>query len=54
MPQYPPEPVRIEYDSRGKRSSKTFTDHYAARRFYAAKDKAGKHPKVIKPTKRQA
>ncbi len=43
---YPVEPVTIEYDARGKRVTRTFTDHYEARRFYAAKYKAGKRPKV--------
>jgi hypothetical protein len=38
--------VAIEYDSNGKRVSKEFADAYAARRFYAAKDKQGKHPQV--------
>jgi hypothetical protein len=45
---YPPEPVAIEYDARGRRTQRLFTDHYEARRFYAAKYKAGKRPKVIK------
>ena len=48
MPKYPPQPVAIEYDARGKRVRKLFTDHYQARRFYAAKDKAGRNPKVKK------
>lgn len=46
MPRYQPEPVAIEYTSRGKRVLKQFTDHYAARRFYSMKDKQGKRPKV--------
>lgn len=41
--------VRVEYDSRCKRASKTFDDPYAARRFYVAKLKAGKNPRVLKP-----
>jgi hypothetical protein len=43
---YPPVQIIVEYDSRGSRASKTFTDHYEARRFYASKLKAGKHPSV--------
>ncbi len=47
MPKYPPEPITIEFDGRsGKRSTKTFADHYEARRFYASKFKAGKKPRV--------
>ena len=34
--------VKVEYDCRGKRTTKTFKDAYAARRFYAAKLRAGK------------
>lgn len=41
-------PVLVEYDSRGKRVIKRFEDAYAARRFYTAKDKQGKNPKVRK------
>jgi len=48
MPIYPPQPVAVEYDSRGKRVLKTFKDHYEARRFFALKDKQGKRPKVRK------
>lgn len=39
-------PVRVEYDSRGKRVTKEFADANEAKKFYAAKEKAGKHPKV--------
>lgn len=39
--------VTIEYDSRGGRALRSFRDPYAARRFYTAKDKEGKHPKII-------
>jgi hypothetical protein len=48
MPIFKPKPeaVAVEYDCRGKRVCKTFTDHFEARRFYSAKDKAGKNPKV--------
>lgn len=50
MPKYPPEPIVIEYDDRrtGSRVRKHFNDHYQARRFYAAKHKAGRRPKVLK------
>ena len=41
-------PVAVEYDCRGKRETKTFTDAYAARRFYVAKLNAGKNPTVKK------
>ncbi len=34
--------VTVQYDRRGKRVRKTFADAYAARRFYAAKFKAGR------------
>ena len=40
--------VRVEYDCRGERKSKRFENAYAARRFYAAKLKAGKNPVVKK------
>jgi hypothetical protein len=43
---YPPVKIVIEYDSRGQRESKAFTDHYKARRFYASKFKQGKNPTV--------
>ncbi len=39
--------VTIEYDSRGGRALRSFRDPYAARRFYVAKDREGKRPKVI-------
>jgi DNA invertase Pin-like site-specific DNA recombinase len=38
--------VTVEYDAAKGRTSRTFPNAYAARRFYAAKDKAGKHPAV--------
>jgi hypothetical protein len=44
-----PEDVTLEYTSRGKRVRKTFDDMYAARRFYAAKLRAGADPKVVRP-----
>lgn len=40
-------PVTVEYDTRGKRTTRTFTDAYAARQFYCAKAKAGKRPRVV-------
>lgn len=40
--------VAIEYDCRGQRVTKTFTDAFAARRFFIAKEKAGKNPCVKK------
>jgi hypothetical protein len=40
--------VVIEYDCRNTRVSRKFDDPRVARRFYAAKLKAGKHPKVKK------
>ena len=39
--------VTVEYDSRGKRVSKEFTDAYAARRFYITKSREGKNPHII-------
>ena len=39
-------PVSVEYDSRGKRATKTFDDANVAKRFYAAKLKDGKNPAV--------
>jgi len=42
-------PVDVEYDLRGKRARKHFEDATKAKRFYAAKDKAGKNPTVVKP-----
>jgi integrase len=40
-------PVVVEYDGKDGRVSKRFEDAFAGRRFYAAKDKTGKHPKVL-------
>ncbi len=41
--------VAVEYDCKGKRKTKEFgTDAYAAKRFYQAKLKAGKHPCIKK------
>lgn len=44
----PKQSVSVEYDYRKRRVSKTFTDAYAARRFFVAKLNAGKNPKVTK------
>lgn len=38
----------VEYDSRGRRVWKSFTCCYAARRFFVAKEKAGKRPRVVR------
>jgi hypothetical protein len=46
--QAPNEPVVIEYDCRGRRVTKSFADAHAARRFWIAKDKAEKNPKIKK------
>jgi hypothetical protein len=43
--------VIVEYDMRGGRAQKLFTDAYLGRRFFVAKDKAGKNPKVVNPLK---
>jgi len=40
--------VVVEYDCRGKRKSKQFCDPYEARRFWIAKEKAGRNPKCKK------
>ena len=47
-------PVVVEYDCRGERKSKRFSDPYEARRFYAAKFKANKNPMVKKERRDQA
>ena len=46
--QSPDEPVAVEYDCRGRRVTKVFASAYAARRFWIAKDKAGKNPQIKK------
>jgi len=38
--------VIVEYDCRGRRKQKRFSDAYAARRFWIAKDRDGKNPQV--------
>ena len=45
----PPPRIAVEYDGRKGRDVRTFKDLYAARRFYAAKYRAGKNPKVVSP-----
>lgn len=42
----PHEPVAVEYDAKGVRTSKTFVDPVAARRFYVAKSKSRCNPQV--------
>jgi hypothetical protein len=42
----PPQRIGVEYDGRGGRRTKVFDDLFAARRFYAAKLKQGKNPRV--------
>ena len=39
--------ISIEYDRHGTRAIKTFTNLYESRRFYIAKDKAGKNPTIV-------
>lgn len=41
-----PQPIEIEYDKNGERVRKWFPNAIAARRFYMAKERAGKNPKV--------
>jgi hypothetical protein len=38
--------VAVEYDCRGSRKQREFDDAFEARRFYTAKDKAGRNPVV--------
>lgn len=38
--------ITVSYEKRGRREYKHFTDAYAARRFYVAKFKAGRAPRV--------
>ena len=44
LPPEAPSEVTVEYDSRGRRESKTFDDPNEARQFYGAKFRAGKRP----------
>ena len=39
--------VVIEYDAKGERVTREFKDACASRRFYVAKDREGKHPKIV-------
>lgn len=41
--------IQVEYDCRGGRACKLFTDQFAARRFCVAKFKAGKRPHLRRP-----
>ena len=41
----------IEYDKHNRRAIKVFNDYYEGRRFYTAKFKAGRNPKIINPNK---
>jgi hypothetical protein len=43
-------PVDIEYDCRGKRKRKSFPNAHAGRAFFGLKLKAGKNPKICKPS----
>ena len=38
---------QVEYDFRGRRVRKAFTDIYEARQFYLAKNREGRNPKVV-------
>lgn len=42
-----PVAVNVEYSNRGRRIVKCFDDAHRARRFYAAKDRAGAFPRVV-------
>ncbi len=44
----PPSNVAVEYDQRGKRVTKQFTNAYEARRFYVRMLKANRNPLVKK------
>jgi hypothetical protein len=44
-------PVDVEYDTPDGRVTKHFDEAFEARRFYTAKDKAGKNPKVLNPSR---
>lgn len=41
--------VTIEYDANDARRTKTFLDAHAGKRFFIAKDKAGKQPRIVPP-----
>lgn len=43
-------PVTVEYDKQGQRATKTFDCPFTARRFFTAKAKAGKRPRVVAAT----
>jgi hypothetical protein len=46
----PDEPVTVETDSKGKRTKRTFPNSHKAKAAYVKDAKAGKEPKVVKPT----
>ena len=39
--------VTVEYEARGHRVTKTFADAHEGKRFYVAKEKAGKSPRIV-------
>lgn len=41
-------PVTIEFDKRGRRTTKEFANPHEAKRFYVQKDHAGKNPKIVR------
>ena len=49
FPPEAPSEVVIEYDSRGRRVQKAFTDAYEARSFFARHFSAGHRPRVLAP-----
>lgn len=42
-----PLPVVVEYDSRGQRVRKTFSDAYQSRSFYVRMDKEHRNPRIV-------
>jgi hypothetical protein len=44
-----PHEIRIEYDSRGKRVVRRFTNPHKAKQFWILKDRIGKRPTILKP-----
>jgi DNA invertase Pin-like site-specific DNA recombinase len=50
----PTPPVIVEYDCRGKRVRKRFQDAFAARRWFVAKDKAGRNPRIVSSETRES
>lgn len=41
-------PIKVEYDSRGRRTVKELPNAFKARSFYTAKFKLGKNPRIVK------